>query len=210
MTSPSVLKKDVILLKDEIKRASGVFNDLKKRGKALEESAMEADKELDDMVEKVRERKVGINTVFKNIRQQLVNLRASLQREIIEDTIFDNEIKRIKSLIDIARRQFPSAGSRLAGVESTVELAEEFLRTRLQNCKSFFQNTLNPFMMQTALQPESIPKVKKAYKEVKETTAFLNETSRQAMIKVLSAYSQLYKILPGLERTEKERTRMFE
>lgn len=196
------LQHDIEMLQREIRRASGIFNDLKRRGTELKANALNDQKSLDAAAKSLGQKKISLPAFKEDVKTRLSNLEQGLKREMIEDEIFVKEIERVKSILEQVRKRFGFGENltHIAYAAASITMAEVYIKSRVQVCTQFIKESLDPLSRNISslgflnlAQQTSL-----AYRRAYEATEQFNEATRKAMIEVLKAYKTLYQKYPLL------------
>lgn len=203
------LDSDIGMITGEIRRVAQVFNDVKRRGKNVEEEAQKAKKELADSYEQLKEGKLTPGLFKKRVGDRLQELIMRLEMFAIKDTTFEQEIEKARHLITQIKRIFPFAKDRILKDLHPVDLADNQLRTaefyidgRVKGCRYNINNKLSQILKNLSYYASETleAQARIAYDYILHTAEDLNALTRLAMIGVLKAYKIVRQEYPLLRR----------
>lgn len=201
-------EKDMAMLKAEMQRIGRLWKDIKGKGIAIEEGALEGRRRLKSGFANLRS--------GKPLRPELIaaanNLKAlgdELRAFAIEDVFFKNEIEKAKTILEQFRRRFYFAESvvHFADAEVALTMADICITARVKAANLFMQNALVPTVnriqephyggvvedSKLAVDADRIYEL--LYKEAMD----INDVTRKAFIQILKHfYGHLYKHYPAI------------
>lgn len=202
-------EKDMEMLKAEMQRIGRLWKDIKGKGIAIEEGALEGRRRLKPEFVNLTHGKAIRKSEFIAAANNLEALGNELKSFTIEDTFFEKEIEKAKTILEQFRRRFPFAESvvHFANAEAALSTAESCITIRVKAANLFMQNVLTPTVNQilehrwgdaikdTKVAVDANRVYELLYKEVMD----INDVTRDAFIQILKHfYGHLYKHYPAI------------